>query len=66
MAAVEAGNPPALDEGEDPPQLKEFNERYFLFNWDEENEKVEIPNEVVDDVDNDWVLTKELKDEMIE
>jgi hypothetical protein len=61
-AAVDAGNPPTLEEGEEEPTLKEFNERYFLFNWDQEHEQITIPDEVVDDIDNDWILTKELKD----
>lgn len=65
-AQIDAGNPPQLEEGEDPPQPKEFNERYFLFNWDEENPQIVIPNEVSDDIDNDWNLTPELKTEKID
>ena len=65
-AAVDAGNPPELEEGEEPPTLKEFNDRYFLFNWDEENPQIVIPDEVKDDIDNDWKLTPELKTELID
>ena len=27
--------------------------------FDDENPEVEIPNEVIDDIDNDWILTDE-------
>ena len=33
---------------------KEFSEEEFLRKWDEDNAKVEIPPEVVDDIDNDF------------
>jgi len=45
-----------------------FDEKFFLFNWDEEHPAVEIPAEVVEDKDHDWDLsavTPEEKDAML-
>lgn len=66
QAAVDAGEPPQLDEGEDPPTKPIFDENFFFFNWDEEHPEVEIPPEVTDDQDNDWVISQEKKDELVE
>ena len=42
-----------------------FDEKYFLFNYDEEHPAIYIPDEVKDDVDNDWIISIEKKDELI-
>jgi hypothetical protein len=34
-----------------------FDEKFFLFNWNEEHPEIIIPEEVKDDIDNDWVIT---------
>ena len=65
QAAVEAGNPPELEEDEDEPIKPEFDEKYFFFNYDEEHPQILIPDPVIEDIDNDWVITPEQKDEFI-
>lgn len=60
-----AGNPPELDEGEEKPTRPVFDDKFFLYNWDEEHPAITIPPAVVDDIDNDCVLTEELKEELI-
>jgi hypothetical protein len=56
-AAVDEGNQPELDDGEEPPTKPVHDENYFFFNWDEEHPEIQIPDEVVDDVDDDWLIT---------
>ena len=63
--AVAAGQPPDLDDGEEPPTEPLFDEKYFLYNWDDEHPPLIIPPEVKDDVDNDWLLTTERKEELV-
>jgi hypothetical protein len=58
-------DPPELEDGEEPPVKPEFDEKFFLYGWDEEHPKVFIPPEVIDDVDNDWIIPHDKKDEMI-
>ena len=53
------------EEQEEPPTLPEFNETEACERFDEENPEVEIPDEIVDDVNNDWVLTEEENDALI-
>ena len=65
QAQIEAGNTPELDENEDPPFMPEFDEKYFFFNFDEEHPQILIPEEVFEDVDNDWRITDEFKDEQV-
>ena len=60
-----AGNPPELEEGEEKPARPVFDDKFFLYNWDEEHPAITIPPEVIDDIDNDWVLTEEQKEEHI-
>jgi hypothetical protein len=36
--------------------LPVFDPRETLEKFDEENPDIEIPSEIVDDIDNDWVL----------
>ena len=43
-----------------------FDEKFFLYGWDDEHPKILIPEEVVDDIDNDWQIPKDLKDQLIE
>jgi hypothetical protein len=37
-------------------QRKPFDAEAFLKKWDEDNAKIEIPSEVIDDIDNDYDL----------
>lgn len=46
--------------------MPQFDEKYFLFGFDEEHPEVEIPAEVPDDVDNDWDLPQERKEDEIQ
>jgi len=62
---VEAGEAPELEEGEDPPEKPVFDEKFFLYGWDEEHPAIIIPAEVVDDLDNDFIISPDKKEEMI-
>lgn len=44
-------------------QRREFDEEAHLRKWDEENQKIEIPPEVVDYIDNDFDLEYDEKAE---
>jgi len=48
--AEEGATPPEL------PQAKEFNMEEFEARFDDENPPIDIPEEVVEDVDNDYNL----------
>ena len=63
--ALASEEPPDLD-GEDPPEKPVFDEKFFLYGWDEEHPAIIIPAEVVDDIDNDFIIPPDKKDEMIE
>jgi hypothetical protein len=63
--AVAGGETPDLEEGEEPPMKPNFDEKFFLYNWDEEHPAINIPAEVVDDVDNDWIIAADKKDDLI-
>jgi len=39
--------------------MPEFDAEEFLEGWDAENPEIVIQEEVVDDIDNDWILTEE-------
>lgn len=65
IAAKEAGEEPELEDDEEPIKPA-FDEKYFLFNWDEDHPAIEIPPEVVDDVDNDWIIEATKKDDVIQ
>ena len=65
MAAIEDGNPPELAEGEEPPSLPQFDSKYFMFGYDEEHPPIIIPAVIVDDTDNDWVISQDKKDELV-
>ena len=43
-------------EQEEPPTLPEFDEAEAGEKFDEENPEVEIPDQIIDDINNDWVL----------
>lgn len=67
LAAKEAGEEFEVEEGESQP-TKEclFDEKYFLFQFDEDNPAIVIPDEVHDDMDNDWVIEADQKEATIE
>lgn len=63
--AIDAGQTPELDEDEEPPSKPVFDDKFFLYNWDDDHPEINIPPEVIDDTDNDWLLTPEKKEELI-
>ena len=67
LAAKEAGEEYEVEEGESMPS-KEclFDEKYFLFQFDEDNPAIIIPDEVHDDQDHDWIIEADQKDAIIE
>lgn len=64
-ASIADGGTPDLEEGEEPPTKPTFDEKFFLYNWDEEHPAINIPAEVIDDVDNDWIIAADKKDDLI-
>jgi hypothetical protein len=42
-----------------------FDENFFLFNFEENNPQIVIPEEVIDDIDNDWPYSYEFRDAVI-
>ena len=74
----EAGEPVSGDEDEDqededgkpkpPPQMPVFNEAEALEKFDskEENAIVEIPPEIIDDIDDDWPMSPEAEQDFID
>ena len=69
-AAIAYQNRPPAAEDEDeeneepaekqpPPVMPVFNSEEFLAKWVHENPPVEIPDEVIEDLDNDWIYTPE-------
>ena len=64
-AAKDAGEEFELEEGEEEPEEPIFDDKYFLYHFDEEHPEIAIPPEVVDDIDNDWVIEPEKRDEVI-
>ena len=67
LAAKEAGEEYELEEGETMP-TKDclFDEKYFMFQYDEDQPEIVIPDEVHDDIDNDWIIQNDQKDLIIE
>lgn len=63
--ACDEGNPPDLEDGEEPPTKPVYDENYFFFQWDEDHPEVIIPDEVIDDVDDDWLITADRKESMV-
>lgn len=62
----ERGSDQEEDEDKEPPVKPDFNERDVMEAFDAENPEVEIPAEVHDQVNNDWVLTEEEEAKLIE
>ena len=52
-------------EAKEPPVLPEFNEEETLEKFDDENAEIEIPDEVIDDVYNDWVLSEDEEAQLV-
>ena len=50
---------------QEPPVLPVFTPDESAEKFDEETPEIEIPPEVVDDIDNDWVLDEAACDEII-
>lgn len=65
QASLETETPMQLEEGEEPPTLPKFDEKYAIFEFDEEHPSIPIPDEKLDDKDNDWVLSGDGKEEAI-
>lgn len=42
-----------------------YDEKYFLYNYDDEHPEIVIPPNVTDDVDNDWQITASRKDDLL-
>lgn len=53
-------------ENKEPPVMPEFNKAEMEEKFDDEFNEIEIPDEVVDDIDNDWVLSEEEWDTLIQ
>lgn len=49
----------------EPPTLPEFVAEEYLEKFDEDNPEIYIPDEVVDDIDNDWPMTEDEEAELI-
>ena len=62
---MESEEPPELEEGEDPPSKPVFDEKFFLYGWDDEHPTLLIPEEVIYDKDNDFIIAADKRDEMI-
>ncbi len=62
---MEAGQD-GIDDENDPENIKpEFDEKFFLYNYDQEHPEIEIPELVQDDVDLDWIITEDQKEDII-
>ena len=62
---MKEGEPPELEEGEEPPTLPEFDQKYYIYSYDEEKPEIIIPDEIEDDKDNDWLIEQTFKDEQV-
>lgn len=49
----------------DPPVMPEFDRADAEGRFDDENPEVIIPDEVVDHVDNDWLLDEDEKEQLV-
>lgn len=47
------------------PVMPVFNHDDFLEKWIEDNPEPQLPDEIVSDIDNDWVLTEEEEEALI-
>lgn len=55
----------SLEEGEDPPAEPIFDLEDRKVFWDHEHPAILIPEEVIDEVDNDWLVTEDMRDTVI-
>lgn len=46
--------------------MPEFNEGEFLEKWEEDNPEPILPEDIVSDIDNDWILTEEEEESLIQ
>lgn len=47
------------------PQRPTFDEKFYLFNWNEEHPEIIIPEQIQDDIDNDWIVSQNQKEDVI-
>lgn len=47
------------------PVMPVFDLEEHMRQWEEQNTVVEIPEEIIDDVDNDWILEQEEVDALV-
>ena len=63
IAVAFANRDPVTEEEEGekevPPVMPVFNVEEFVNKWLIENPVIQIPDQIVDDIDNDWVLTQQ-------
>lgn len=45
--------------------MPEFDEEEFLEKWEEENPEPLLPEEIISDIDNDWILAEEEEEALI-
>jgi hypothetical protein len=62
----EAGSANEDDEEKEPPVKPLFNEKEVMDKFDEDNPEIEIPPEVVDSINNDWTLSEEEEQKLVE
>ena len=62
----EAGSANEEDEEKEPPVKPLFNEKEVMDKFDEDNPEIEIPPEVVDSINNDWTLSEEEEQKLVE
>lgn len=46
------------EQPEQAPVMPVFNKQEFTAKWLSDNPQIEIPEPIVDDVDNDWILSQ--------
>ena len=63
---AEQPEPEEAAEGEAAPEVPVFDEKYFLFHYDEEHPETLIPGEVAEDKDHDWFIPENQIEEVIE
>jgi len=56
----------SAEEEKEPPIKPEFNEEEILQKFDDDFPEIEIPNEVIAQANNDWILTEEEEAKLIE
>ena len=43
-----------------------FNADEFMEKWEEDNTVPDLPDEIISDIDNDWILEEEEEDALIQ